>query len=147
MEWRCTVVDGAESCGRDADDEDDVGGTSWKLRATSCWDILDGGFEFGGGVSPSSDLTSGTTKGTGTRSSPIFSNELIDGASLALGSCDHKAFRCSGLGLMTFGDHDRLDVIRFGLKINVASCRKSVAISKPERRATYRYTHIFRLRW
>lgn len=56
---------------------DDVG-TCWNARVTSWSDILDGTFaaDVGGGVSPSSDLTSCNVNGRAVRSSAMPSREF-----------------------------------------------------------------------
>lgn len=55
-----------------AEDEDEGVGTCWNARVTSCSDIRDGPWDVvGGGVSPSSDLTSCKVNGTEVRSSAI----------------------------------------------------------------------------
>lgn len=66
--------------------------TSWR-------DIRDGaeGIE-GGGVSPSSDLTSCKVKGKAVKSSAIPSSEFTVCNPALLEVCDHTAFKCSGSG-------------------------------------------------
>ena len=67
---------------------------------TSKADILDGVGEglTGGGVPPSSDLTSCIVNGTAARSSEIPSSELTLGFRSDVDGCDHTALRCSGSG-------------------------------------------------
>lgn len=74
-------------------------GTCWKALVTSWIDILEGaeGKE-GEGVVPSLDFTSGSTKGSGVRSSAIPFNEFTGLASVLLDGWDHTALRCSGSG-------------------------------------------------
>ena len=63
---------------------------------TSESDIREGAV--GGGVSPSSDLTSWRLNGTFVRSSAIPSNELTEGSGSFAPDFDHKILRCSGSG-------------------------------------------------
>jgi hypothetical protein len=92
-------------CGRSGgvDAEDDSGGpgrllagTCWNARVTSESDIREGAV--GGGVSPSSDLTSWRLNGTFVRSSAIPSNELTEGNASFAPDFDHTILRCSGSG-------------------------------------------------
>lgn len=52
----------------------------------------------GGGVSPSSDLTSWIVKGSAVRSSAMPSRELTGRSPALFGGCDQTALRCSGSG-------------------------------------------------
>ena len=80
-------------------------GTCWNARVTSEEDILVQGPELeGGGVAPSSDLTSCKENGTPVRSSAISFNELTGCICALSGVCDQTAFRCSGSGARA-GDH------------------------------------------
>lgn len=54
-------------------------GTCWNARVTSYEDILDKPGPDGGGVPPSSDLTSWIVNGTAVRSSAIPSKEFTEG--------------------------------------------------------------------
>ena len=113
------LVEGAIGAGRDgAVDEDDDAGTCWKARVTSYADILDHGpGAAGGGVAPSSDLTSCIEKGTVVRSSAIPFNEFTGWFCALSNGDDHTAFRCSGSGalegdslsLNAFGDFDHCE--------------------------------------
>jgi len=85
------------------DTEDDSGGTGrllagtcWNARVTSESDIREGAV--GGGVSPSSDLTSWRLNGTFVRSSAMPSNELTEGNGSFPPDFDHTILRCSGSG-------------------------------------------------
>ena len=85
------------------DTEDDSGGTGrllagtcWNARVTSDSDIREGAI--GGGVSPSSDLTSWRLNGTFVRSSAMPSNELTEGSGSFAPDFDHNILRCSGSG-------------------------------------------------
>lgn len=108
---------GAMGCGRcDEFEEDD--GTCWKARVTSYADILAHGPEpEGGGVSPPSDLTSCSEKGTPVRSSAMPLSELMGCMCALSGVCDHTAFKCSGSGAragdsliaITLGEFDHGD--------------------------------------
>ena len=70
------LLEGAIGAGR-CDELDDGEGTCWNARVTSYEDILVHGPELdGGGVSPSSDLTSCSVKGTPVRSSAMPLSEL-----------------------------------------------------------------------
>jgi hypothetical protein len=82
--------------------EFDEGGTCWNARVTSWSDILDGTFaaEVGGGVSPSSDLTSCSVNGRAVRSSAMPSREFTACTKALSEGCDHTAFRCSGSGAL-----------------------------------------------
>ena len=82
-------------------------GTCWNARVTSCSDIRGCGAAgalaiVGGGVSPSSDLTSCSVKlTTGMSMSAIPLSELTAGTSDFSGGCCHKSLRCSGSGART----------------------------------------------
>lgn len=90
--------------------EEDVG-TVWKARVTSWMDILEGALgKDGGGVSPSSDLTSCKVKGNAVKSSAIPSSELTGCSPALLEVCDQTAFRCSGSGARA-GDSFALKLI------------------------------------
>jgi hypothetical protein len=80
---------------------DDVG-TCWNARVTSWSDILDGTFaaDVGGGVSPSSDLTSCNVNGRAVRSSAMPSREFTACTRALSEGCDQTAFRCSGSGAL-----------------------------------------------
>lgn len=80
---------------------DDVG-TCWNARVTSWSDILDGTFaaDVGGGVSPSSDLTSCNVNGRAVRSSAMPSREFTACTKALSEGCDQTAFRCSGSGAL-----------------------------------------------
>ena len=68
---------------------------------TSCSDIREGPGPFelvGGGVSPSSDLTSCNMNGTDGKSSAIPSREFTPGTSAFSDVCDHNNLSCSGSG-------------------------------------------------
>lgn len=81
------------------EDEDDGVGTCWNARVTSCNDIRDGPWDVvGGGVSPSSDLTSCSVNGTEVRSSAIPWREFTAGSSAFEDVCDQRSLRCSGSG-------------------------------------------------
>lgn len=82
--------------------EFDEVGTCWNARVTSWSDILDGTFatEVGGGVSPSSDLTSCNVNGRAVRSSAMPSREFTACTRVLSEGCDHTAFRCSGSGAL-----------------------------------------------
>lgn len=81
------------------EDEDEGVGTCWKARVTSCSDIRDGPWDVvGGGVSPSSDLTSCRVNGTEVRSSAIPWREFTAGNSAFVEVCDQRSLRCSGSG-------------------------------------------------
>ena len=59
----------------------DEEGTCWKARVTSCSDIREGTVDVdGGGVSPSSDLTSCNVNGIAVKSSAIPSREFTAGS-------------------------------------------------------------------
>lgn len=77
-------------------------GTCWNARVTSWSDILDGTFaaEVGGGVSPSSDLTSCNVNGRAVRSSAMPSREFTACTRALSEGCDQTAFRCSGSGAL-----------------------------------------------
>lgn len=77
-------------------------GTCWNARVTSWSDILDGTFaaEVGGGVSPSSDLTSCNVNGRAVRSSAMPSREFIACTRALSEGCDQTAFKCSGSGAL-----------------------------------------------
>ena len=92
-------------CGRSGGEgtEDDSGGTGrllagtcWNARVTSERDIREG--PVGGGVSPSSDLTSWRLNGTFVRSSAMPSSELTEGNGSFDPDFDHTILRCSGSG-------------------------------------------------
>ena len=73
-----------------------LAGTCWNARVTSESDIREGAV--GGGVSPSSDLTSWRLNGTFVRSSTMPSNELTEGNGSFPPDFDHTILRCSGSG-------------------------------------------------
>lgn len=91
------VVDGGEIGGRR--DEPDEEGTCWKARVTSWRDMREDAIVVvGGGVPPSSDLTSCKVNGMAVKSSAIPSREFTACNPALLEVCDHTAFRCSGSG-------------------------------------------------
>ena len=74
-------------------------GTIWKAFVTSEADILNGPEDAGGGVPPSSDLTSCNENGSVVRSSAMAFNELIVGTPSLFDVCDQTAFSTSGSGI------------------------------------------------
>lgn len=78
---------------------EELTGTCWKARVTSCRDIREGPEVGGWDVNPSSTFISGGVKGTG--SSMIPSNEFIVRRPTLSGFCDQTAFKCSGSGRRT----------------------------------------------
>jgi hypothetical protein len=71
---------------------------------TSCKDIREGPGPFelvGGGVSPSSDLTSCNMNDTDGKSSAIPSREFTPGTLAFSDVCDHNSLSCSGSGFRT----------------------------------------------
>jgi hypothetical protein len=89
------LVLGGDKGGRMGGDDD---GTCWNALVTSCKDMREGAV--GGGVSPSSDLTSWIVNGTDERSSAIPSRELTAGTPGLSDVCDHTAFKSSGSGTL-----------------------------------------------
>ena len=73
-------------------------GTCWNARVTSYEDILDKPGPDGGGVPPSSDLTSWIVNGTAVRSSAMPLRELTEGKAALSEAWDQTALRCSGSG-------------------------------------------------
>jgi len=89
------------------------GGTCWNARVTSCKDIREGPEPLatvGGGVSPSSDLTSCNMNGTDGKSSAMPSSEFTTGTSAFSDVCDHNNFSCSGSGCRTGDSFTKLFV-------------------------------------
>ena len=79
-------------------------GTCWNARVTSYEDILNKPGPDGGGVPPSSDLTSWMVNGTAVRSSAIPSREFTEGKAALSDAWDQTAFRCSGSGTPLEGE-------------------------------------------
>ena len=103
------------------------GGTCWNARVTSCKDIREGPEPFdtvGGGVSPSSDLTSGNMNGTDGKSSVIPSSEFTPGTSAFSDVCDHNNLSCSGSGCRTGDSFTKLFVqlVELGGVNGVSDC-------------------------
>ena len=99
------MVEGGETTGRlcvvvlEDVDVDDETGTCWNALVTSWRDIRDGAEGSGGGVAPSSDLTSCNEKGIDDKSSAIPSKEFVALIPDLVLPCDHKALSFSGSGL------------------------------------------------
>lgn len=100
------------SGGEDVDDDSGgtgrlLFGTCWNVRLTSEADMRKGAV--GGGVSPSSDLTSWRLNGTFVRSSAMAFSEFTEGDGSSPPDFDHTILRCSGSGARE-GDSFALNV-------------------------------------
>ena len=128
------------SGGEDTDDdrwgvERLLAGTCWNARVTSESDIREG--TVGGGVSPSSDLTSWRLNGTFVRSSAMPFNEFTDGNGSSPPDLDHTILRCSGSGAReddSFARYVRGDFVRVPLACGccgtigaASSCRRTIS--------------------
>ena len=112
-----------------------LAGTCWNARVTSESDIREGAV--GGGVSPSSDLTSWRLNGTFVRSSAMPSNELTEGNGSFPPDFDHTILRCSGSGARegdsftwyVRGDFVQAPLVRCrgGVIGTVSSCRRVIS--------------------
>ena len=112
-----------------------LAGTCWNARVTSESDIREGAV--GGGVSPSSDLTSWRLNGTFVRSSAIFFNEFTDGSAGSSPDFDHTILRCSGSGARegdSFTRYARGDFVQVPLACGcggvigaVSGCRRTIS--------------------